>query len=244
MMKTVRRYSITALVAALAFMPFLYRLIPNMSWVIQFMVAVLIAVVAGFIEHYRSVRPRLKMENKRTRLFGMVCVNALEELHEHDPTARLNIMEIDQRFVDSWSVFEIVYGRGMAGDPDQGLRLKLNQGVCGQAVAQRAFCVANLEIPHGPTFNLDPDQLEKTKNLTLIMSMPIKRAEKMQDGTFILTDDIIGVVNIDSKREGAYDFYENTIVYGTDMETGGRSLLEMQTQVLRRISELCSYIMS
>jgi hypothetical protein len=162
MMKTIRRYTLTVCVSALAFFPLLYKLVPNMPWELQFFIALLIAVMAGLVDHYRNVRPRLSLEDRRTRLFDMACGTALEELRRHDPTARLNIMEIDHRFLKSWSVFQMVYSRGMEGDPDHGLQLKLNQGVCGQAVARRAFCVADLEPVHGPTFNLDADQLEKT----------------------------------------------------------------------------------
>ncbi|QIN81119.1 tyrosine-type recombinase/integrase (plasmid) [Rubrobacter marinus] len=112
-------------------------------------------------------------------------------------------------------------------------------GVCGQAVADGAFKAADLGLESGPTFGLDADQLAKTRGLTMVMSMPVKRARKLDDGTFALTDEIVGVVNVDSKRGGAYDFYRNTLV-GPDR----RSLLEEQEEVLGEISELCSYIMS
>ena len=71
------------------------------------------------------------------------------------------------------------------------------------------------------------------------MSMPVKKARKLEDGTFALSDEIVGVINVDSKREGAYDFYRNTIV-----GAARRPLLEEQEEVLGEISELCSYIMS
>lgn len=242
MMKTIRRYSLTTLVASLAFLPLLYRLVPNMPWVVELLVAVAIGVVAWLAEHYRRVRPRLKLEEKRTYLFGTVCRSVLAELCEYDQTARLNIMEIDRRFLASLSVFNIIYGRGMEGDPDKNLRLKLTQGVAGQAVAQQALCVANLETAHAPTFGLDADQVEKTKDLTLVLSMPIKRTEKMPDGSFALTDDVIGTVNIDSKRKDAHRFYETTFIYEND--SAPVSLLDKQVVRLRQISELCSYIMS
>ena len=209
----------------------------------QLLIALLIALLAGFIEHYKSVRPRLKLEDKRTVIFDSVFHGVLTELRRHDSTARFLIMEIDHRILDRWSVFRHVFGRNMGEDPDKDLGLKLTQGVSGQAVAQRGFCVADLEAAHGPTFNLDPAQLEKTKDLTLVLSMPIKRTEKLLDGSYKLTDDIIGVVNIDSKKEGAYEYYQSTILFEVD-DDEGQSLLDIQFQNLQEISRLCSYILS
>lgn len=244
MMKTIRRHTITLLVALLALLPIAYRVFPNMSVWVQLFIGLLIALLAGFIQHYRSVRPHLKLEEKRTVIFGSVFHGVLAELRHHDPTARFLIMEIEYRGLDRWSVFRHVFGRNMGTDPDKDLGLRLSQGVSGQAVAQRGFCVADLEAAHGPTFNLDQDQLEKTKDLTLVLSMPIKRTKKLPDDTYILTDDIIGVANIDSKKKGAYEYYLNTILYEADSDDEGQSLLEAQFRNLQEISQLCSYILS
>lgn len=165
-------------------------------------------------------------------------------MHKHDPTARFLIMEIDRRVLDRWSVFEVVYNRNMQNDPDKDLKLKLPQGVSGEAVAQRGVCVADLETEHGPTFKLNKAQLDKTKDLTIVISMPIKRVRKMQDNTYTITDDIIGVVNIDSKLKGAHEAYQNTIIYEEDADNEGQPLLDIQIRNLREISERCSYIMS
>ena len=132
----------------------------------------------------------------------------------------------------------------MKGAPDKGSGLKLTQGVSGQAVAQQGFCVADLEAKHGPTFNLTQAQLDKTKDLTLILSMPIRKTKKMPDNTYILTDDIIGVVNIDSRMKGAYDYYQNTILYDASTDEEGLSLLDTQFQNLQKIMVLCSYVLS
>lgn len=243
-MKTIRRYTITLLVACLAFLPIVYRIFPKMPLWLQVVVGLLIALLAGFLEHYKSVRPRLALEDKRTVIFDAVFAGVLAELRKHDPTARFLIMEIDRRVLDRWSIFRNVFGRNMEGDSDKDLGLRVTQGVSGQAVARRGFCVADLEAAHGPTFNLDPGQLDKTKELTLVLSMPIKRTKKMPDGTYTLTDDIIGVVNIDSKMKGAYEFYQNTILYEGDFDDEGESLLDTQFRFLQESSGLCSYVMS
>lgn len=52
-----------------------------------------------------------------------------------------------------------------------------------------------------------------------------------------LSSKVIGVLNIDSKREDAPGFYRNCMV-------DGRSLQDRQEQALREISEYCSYVMS
>lgn len=231
------------LVAVLAFLPVLYRFFPSPSWAVLVGISLLITLVAAFLEHYRSVQPYLDLLENRRFLYGYACNDALDGLLQHDSSARLNVMEIDRGLLPRRGKFEIVHPLRMEGEPDEGLELTLDQGVCGQAVSQHAFCVANLETPHGPTFNLDAKQRERTKHLTLILSMPIKRAKRGRGGSVMLTDEIIGVVNIDSKMKGAYRFYDKTIVFETD-EDDGRSLLEKQTGTLQEISEVCSYIMS
>lgn len=152
-------------------------------------------------------------------------------------------MEVDRGLLPRRGKFEIVHPLRMEGEPDEDLELRLDQGVCGQAVSQRGFCVVDLETPHRPTFNLDAEQREKTEHLTLILSMPIKKAKRGRGGSVTLTDEIIGVVNIDSKMKGAYGFYDKTIIFEADQDEG-RSLLEKQTETLREISEVCSYVMS
>ena len=209
------------------------QVFPGMSLAAELVIALLIAFAAGIVDHYRNVRPRLRLEDKRTYLFGTVCRSALANLREHDETARLNVMEIDRRFMNAWSVFDIIYSREMEGDSDKNLRLKLTQGVAGQAAARQGFCVANLEADHAPTFGLTLNQLEKTKNLTLILSMPIKRTMKMPDGSFTFTDDVIGVVNIDSKMKGAHRIYETTFLCEGDLSAVGSTLLDEQWKRLR-----------
>jgi hypothetical protein len=146
-------------------------------------------------------------------------------------------MEVDPGLLGRWGKFEIVFSRGMENELDKDLRLKLSQGVCGQAVQQKDLCVANLEVPHSPSFGLDHGQRQKTQALTLIFSMPIKRARKMQDGTFALTDDIVGVLNLDSKMKDALVHYNSTVV-------DGLSLFDRQKRILGEISVVCSYIIS
>jgi hypothetical protein len=242
-MKKLRRYKLTALVALLAFLPVVYKLLPPQFpiWALVG-VGLLIAGVAAYIEHYRNVQPQLKLEDKKTYLFRQTCDKAFDELRQYDNTARLNIMEIDRGPWGLWGKFDIVFSRGMERELDKDLKLKLSQGVCGQAVQQKELVVANVETKQGgPAFGLDSEQLRKTQHLTLIFSMPIRRAKMSPDGTLTLTDDIIGVVNLDSKMPGAEAYY-NTTETVTDAVV--KSLRVRQEEVLGEISEVCSIIVS
>jgi hypothetical protein len=69
-MKMLRRYRLTTLVAVLAFLPVVYKVFPDLSVWVLVTIGLLTALVAGYIEHYRSVQPLLKLEDKKTYLFG------------------------------------------------------------------------------------------------------------------------------------------------------------------------------
>ncbi len=69
------------------------------------------------------------------------------------------------------------------------------------------------------------------------MSMPVKSARRLPDGTPALTDEVVGVVNVDSKMTGARRFYDSSTV-------DGKTLLDVQKEVLAEASEFCSYLMS
>ncbi len=236
-MKTSRLYTTIGLVVLLSFLPVLYRLFSTPSIGTLLLISFIIAAAAGLLEYYRNVRPYLELSAKRNYLYGYACDDVLADLLVYDPSARLNVMEVDRGLRPGRGKFEIVYPLKMEGEPDEDLELRLDQGVCGQAANEGGFCVANLEVPHGPTFNLDAEQREKTRHLKLVLSMPIKKAKRGRGGVVVLQDKIIGVVNVDSKRNGALAYYETKKV-------NGRSLLEEQAEVLRKVSEQCSYIMS
>ncbi len=237
-MKTLPRYTITLLVALAAFLPFLWGAFPEMSLWARVGIGLLLASAAGYVEHRKNVAPQLAIEEKRTYLFGYACDEAFEELRDFDPTARLNVMEIDPRLPGQEAIFKIVYALGMDGAPDADLGLRVSQGVCGRAVIEGEFTVANLETENGPTFGLSQDQLEKTSELTLVLSMPVKKTERLPDGTPAVADEVLGVVNVDSKMPQAHRHYRERAV------ATGKTVMDRQEEVLRRVSELCSYIMS
>ncbi len=237
-MKTLPRYTITLLVAVAAFLPVLRGAFPQMPVWAQVVLGLVVAAIVGFVEHRKNVAPHLAIEEKRTYLFGYACDDPFAELRRFDDTARMNVMEIDPRLPGQEPVFKTVYALGMDGAPDADLGLRVSQGVCGQAVAQGEFTVADLEVEKGPTFGLSAEQLAKTEDLTLVLSMPIKKTERLPDGTPSVTDEVLGVVNVDSQTRGAHGRYRG------ETAGPGRPFLEQQEEVLESVSELCSYIMS
>ncbi len=237
-MKTLPRYAITLLVAVAAFLPILWGAFPQMPVWLRIGIGLILAAVAAFVEHRKNVAPHLAIEEKRTFLFGYACDDAFEDLRRFDPTARMSVMEIDPRLPGQEPVFGTVYALGMDDAPDADLGLGVSQGVQGRAVAQGEFTVADLEVEDGPTFGLTADQLQKTEDLTLVLSMPVKKTERLPDGTPSVADEVLGVVNVDSRMPGALKRYRAREV------APGESALDHQEEVLRRVSRLCSYIMS
>ena len=121
-----------------------------MSVSLQVGLALLLAVLAGYIEHRKNVAPHLEIERKRTYLFGYACDEVFEELRHFDPTARMNVMELDPRLPGQEPVFKTIYALGMDGAPDADLGLRASQGVCGQAVSEGEFTVADLQVEDSP----------------------------------------------------------------------------------------------
>ena len=237
-MKTLPRYAITLLVAVAAFLPILWGAFPQMPVWLRIGIGLLLAAVAAFVEHRKNVAPHLAIEEKRTFLFGYACDDPFEELRRFDPTARMTVMEIDPKLPGQEPVFRAVYALGMDDAADADLGLSVAQGVQGRAVAQGEFTVADLEVEDGPTFGLTADQLQKTKDLTLVLSLPVKRTERLPDGTPSVTDEVLGIVTVDSRMPGARASYRMRPA-GAD-----RSQLKHQEDVLERVGRLCSYIMS
>lgn len=236
-MKRLRRYKLTLLVALLALvsqLPSIYSSMPN--WLVIVLLAAIV-LAAGYIEYSRSA-PALRLEDKRKALLDNACLNAMKRLRQIDSSARLNIMQIDGLYFRRLSYFNIIYDLFVDDDdPDKRMRLWLGQGVCGDAADKGAFCYADISEKKGPTFSLDADQLERTKSVRLVMSMPIKKAITDGTGEAQLTDEIIGVINIDSKRRKALQYYKTR-------QVESQSLLQRQELALQEISEQCSYLLS
>jgi len=92
-MKIVRRFKITLSVAVLYLLTQLPRVLSDLPVSSHWIVAAGV-ILSGYIEWSRSA-PTLRLQDRRKILFDQACQPAMERLREHDPTARLNIMEID-----------------------------------------------------------------------------------------------------------------------------------------------------
>lgn len=213
-----------------------FQIIPGLGWIARITIAVAIVVLTGVIEYKRKNDSSLGLERRRARLFDYFCKGYIEELRREDDTARIMVLAVERGPTDNSTMLRNVYSKHMEGDPDHHLDLNVTQGVCGEAVTDKSFVMGDLEAEHAATYRLTEDQKRKTKNLTLVMSMPIVGAKIGEDGEPTTTDEVIGVINVDSKMSGAYQFY-------TEEREGG-SLLERQKKYLAELSEVGAYIMS
>src|SRR5215216_7294127 len=102
-MKIIRRYNTILLVVVLSFLPAAFRAFPNLSLGKTLLVSGLIAVVAVFLEYYRGVQPYLGLLEKRAYLYSYACDDARADLRQHDPSARMNVMEIDRALPNGWT---------------------------------------------------------------------------------------------------------------------------------------------
>ncbi len=232
----------TLLVALTAGLPPLLGLLfPQLSWGYIAVLLLVIVAAAGSRDYLQNVKPHVDFQRKRRYVFDLACENPIEELRKYDDTARLNILEI--RYLlprKKWGRFRPIYQRYMEGAWDIHLGMRVDQGVSGEAVRTKRPCLGNLEDPNATAFLLEPEQQEKTKDLTVVFSYPIRRLKKLkEDDKFYPTDDIIGVLNIDSSKKGAYDFYNEQLIPGTDT-----TLREEVERVQEKIALICSRMMS
>jgi len=230
--KTLERYQFTALAVGISLLSGAFRLFPDLPPSLQWLLTLLV----GLLEHRKNGRDALAAEDRRTNLYNYACSEPFERLRTHDPTARLSIFEVDVRPFGP-DAFRPVFQLGMDGAPDLDLGLTTEQGVAGEAYRRADLTVADLALENGPDFGLTQEQLEKTRDLTLAISVPVKRARKLPDGTYALTDRIVGTVNLDSRLPDALAFYSEGPAEG-----GDGTLLDLAERELRKISELCSYI--
>lgn len=221
-------------------LPLAIALIPGLNFWIKVAIILLIVLVAGLREYLRDVKPYADFTKKRNFFFENDSRQAFDRLREYDETARLNVMEVRYRLPrKTWGRFEPIYQLGMEGAEDMDLRLRVEQGAAGEAFRTRASYLANLENPNSPSYGLNLEQQRKTEGLTLIFSWPIMRLRKKEDGELYPTDEVIGVLNIDSSRPGALAFYEETKV--ADDGTTLREEVETAQEI---IAVTCSWIMS
>lgn len=246
--ETLKRYGVggVVLVTLLASTPFVYgAFLREVDTWIKVVITASFVVLTFLYNYYKDVRPLLDFAQRRNYFFDLACVNPLDDLRENfDPTVRLSVGEIRRGFTSKRSGLDFVYTLHMEGDLDKDLRLRLDQGAAGIALREKRFCVADMEDPSRPSHNLDERQLRLTEDLTLIFSMPIWKVKKLPGDVRDVTDEVIGVVNIDSKMKGARAFYEDARVESIFKEGEEVSLLEEVEMAMTAMSKTCSWIMS
>jgi len=68
--------------------------------------------------------------------------------------------------------------------------------------------------------------------------LPIKKTESLPDGTPTITDEDLGVVNVDSRMPAALRRYREQAA------SINETVMDRQEEVLARVGRLCSFIMS
>lgn len=140
----------------------------------------------------------------------------IDSLRQFDSTARLNIMRVSGLPGLRRLRFFRTYRMGDGGDAV--LTLKLNQGVAGVAFEAGHWAVGDMEADSwrdargngGPDAcrHMTQDQRDLVRELTLVYSYPIRRlARQGSAGDVRPVDDVIGVVNLDSRQESALGKY-------------------------------------
>lgn len=83
---------------------------------------------------------------------------------------------------------------------DRDLVFTTRQGVCGEAFQSGEIAFADLTEADLESYNLNQEQIESTRQLRFVLSAPIRA---LDPETKRLTNEVIGVVNIDSRTNGA-----------------------------------------
>jgi len=118
----------------------------------------------------------------------LACLTMSEGQH----TFRANIfMKCDR---DETKICVKYYSTNMVGDSDLGMKLEKWQGCAGQAWGYDAPTVANLKLPEiqgGSSWGLDLKQLEMTRDLAAVLSVPVRHPENNL---------LIAILNFDTKE--------------------------------------------
>ena len=242
--KILSRYKLVLLIATLTAISQAIGLLPNRWDWLAYPLLTGAVFIAGYMK-YKEVEPDLRFEDRRSFFLNYACFNSMERLREFDRTARLNIMKVEGFGPKSSKSLDIIYDLFVKPEhPDRFMEMGYMQGVCGDAARKGDPCYADISEPERPAFGLNAEQLKKTEHVTFVISMPIKKAVDGPDGQPRLTDEIIGVVNVDSGQRDPENFYKNTMIEDNSGAAKYESLLNLQIKALREISEYCSHLLS
>lgn len=204
----------------------------------------IVFMVNQFFTVQTPLRKLREFENDRLDIVSSVITPVLKEYKQtYGCDLRANIMLLKRRFVAYLNprrndktkrrldfflkTLRIVWhSESMRYSKDRDLEFTTKQGGCGKAADDGKPILLNLTEEGAEDYNLNQEQLEKTKDLKFVISWPIIK-QHTHNGK--LVDTVIGVVNIDSKSEGAEHLID------------GETLDEMQEHA-RLFSDLCSHL--
>lgn len=174
--------------------------------------AAFILIILFFLNHFFSItKPFKRLQKFDTVKFDIIekdVVKFIEEYKEMQIDLRVNIMQIKRKFFGFhkckkyWipfigvKYFKFIYTYNMDHDIDKKLKLSLQQGACSQ-VFDEGVILTDLTVENVFSFNLRENQKKLAKDIKFILSAPIWQLDY---DTKKLTDKIIGVINIDSKK--------------------------------------------
>ena len=203
----------------------------------------LILIILFIIHQCNSVlRPFNKFEKTKLKFLDKDSSDMIKEYESHGYQLRINVMLAKRSFLGHSepkkknkekkkisffpNKFKIIWtSENMRYHEDKELNLTTNQGVCGEAFKNKAIKMANLMIKNPEEYNLNREQLEKTKNLKFVLSCPIYEIDYMN---LRFTNKVLGIVNFDGTSPGS----EQLIMNQKD--------LEILTLKLKAFSEICS----
>jgi hypothetical protein len=157
-----------------------------------------------------------RFQDDRQRYFlDLNCQRVIADLRKTDNAARLNVMMVRGRHFD----FACAYH--MDGQADEHIKLGIKEGVAGAVLKMGTWAVCSFEnesvLVLGGGKILDEESLkrvrsastaEKTAHLKLIYSYPVRTLQRKGiAGPVGDAGDVFAVINIDSQRPDALDFY-------------------------------------
>ena len=162
----------------------------------------LVLIFAAY--HYASVFPSFerfqRFEAAKRELLDD-HIGAMLERPEVDYEMRVNVMIAPKSLFGNRKRLKPEWvSPNMRQDSDRDLTFARGQGVCGEAFQEGEMTFSDLTTADLTTFDLNEDQMKASEELQFVLSFPIRTID-LETGR--LTNEIIGVVNFDSRTKGS-----------------------------------------
>lgn len=200
------------------------NLIAANSWWVSAVAASSVTALTWYGHFLASTFIRSHRLQRYRYVFGSIANPFREELKRQDDTARVNVMLVrrDWNFSEHFWFFD---NEDLTDHPDEHLRLRADQGVAGKAYSNKKWAIGDLKnnklflgtigtsladrTEDSVSYGMTTQQMQQTRDLTLIISFPIRRLKQVNGNKLVFANDLIGVVNIDTKRDDALSFYDS-----------------------------------